>query len=253
MEINQEITEKVEKYLLGDLNENESREFEFEISQNDDLRKEVEHIRLVINGIEYLGDTQLNARLNSIYNSINDQSPLLIKLIVKNKVLAIAASLLLLISTFFVISHISDSMMNSESVYLTYYSTPVYNKITRNNSDESGKSAELFYNRKEFEKAYEIFKDISTLKPNDLSNTLYMAICLNEMGHDSIAAVNLKKIIDHNHPALADDAIWYLGMLYIKQSNTEEAAQYLTKLKDDKSSYYNERAQEILDLKPFSE
>ncbi len=253
MDMNQEITEKIEKYLQGLMSEEEKRDFENEISQNKDLKKEVEQLSFVIDSIEHYGDTELRKRLNRIHNNISSQGPAIVRFIVNNKILSVAASVIIVISMYFTIEYFSGSMFNSEKVYLTYYSTPVYNQVTRNVTGNTLQQAELFYKQKEYGRASKMFRKLTNQDADDLTSFFYMAICLHETGSDSLALIQFDKIIERNNPALTDDALWYSAMIYIKQDKAANARKYLERLATDESSFYHKKAEEILGLRGFSE
>jgi len=249
MEIDQNLLKKIEDYLMGNLKKEEVADFEKEMAVNVDLKEEVERIKLIRDSIEQYGDDELKKKLDPIHEEVSTEKSELIYYFNLKKMLAASAVLVFLVSSVFLLN-VFDSR-NTEDIYKRYYEAPQFNSTSRG-SNKQLSIAESYYKEKDYTNAFLIFKEEKAKNPEQLNLVFYMAICAHEIGQYSTASALFEDIITENHPALADDAKWYISMNYINQDRVDEAKKYLEQLKNDSSSFYNSRANKILETKPFS-
>ncbi len=253
MEINQEIKNKIDDYLLGKMSDQEVHLFEHTMSQDEDLQKEVNQMRLILESIESYGDQKLKNKLNLIHENHLEQTASVKKYQLNKKFISAAASILIIISSYFAYYQFHNINQSPETIYQLYYSTPEFNMASRSHIMEASQTAESYYKIKDYTNAIEELEEYSQNNPEDLSAMFYKAICLHEIELDSSASILLNKIIDNNHPALSDDARWYYSLILLSNHEIGQAKDFLKQLQSDSTSFYSEKANEILKIKMISE
>lgn len=250
MEMDQNLLKKIEDYLMGKLSEEEVAIFEREMAADADLNEEVQRMKLIRDSIEFYGDENLKKKFDVIHEEVTKKKSALTYHINTGKMIAAAAIIVSLVSSVFLLNTFENK--NIEDIYEEYYEIPAINNVSRDN-DEPLDLAESYYKKNDYERAFLAFSEEKVKNPDQLNLVFYMAICAHETGRDSTARVLLEEIIRQDHPAMLDDAKWYIAMNYLSRNEPAEAKKYLLQLKNDSSSFYSLRAGEILGLQFFSE
>jgi len=132
------------------------------------------------------------------------------------------------------------SMQNSEPRYQDFNQHEVASFIERNEADANLKTAQEWFNNKEYEKAVVVFEKIA----NANSEVQYFyAISLIETNNYAKAESLLNDLQDGNS-VYKEKAIWYSALLELKQGNLEACKKFLQQIPEEAEDY--EKAQKLL-------
>jgi len=237
----------ISKYLEGDLNPIESRDFEDALIQDHELQEELDLYREVD---EALSDTEvldMRAQLDEIHEEL---SPQIIK---RNKqsskyVLryAVAASLAVIISLgtyglFF--KKASDNKIVSQ--FYKPYDVTLVNRSANEDLSETIREALYKYESQEYIEAIALFEQILDKNPQMIASHLYTGISFLEIEEYNNAGISFNKVISQNDNLYIEQAEWYLGMVYLFTNEKEKARKQFRKIKNGEG-YYRDEATKIL-------
>ncbi len=288
MELNEpgmELLDKIERYLAGDLPENERREFEQQLKRESKLADEVEAYRAInfaLTNRDYRGlknellqakdiitDVRRSVQVN--YQSEAEESRVretarkavqredpIAGLFEKMReflfpstsamrlAYAVAVIAVLLIPSYVIFF----SGPSAGSLYADNFS-PYPNVITTSsrseneeNLDELGK-AMLFYERKEYQKAKEVFSGYLENNPANYDAMFYSGITNLEIGNIKQAQSDFDNVIKNNG-SFSEHAKWYKALLFLKDRKKREAVKALKAIYDEGGAY-SEKAKLIMD------
>jgi len=162
------------------------------------------------------------------------------------RILAIAASLLILVGAFFFIKQ-SGSGSSAQDLYAAYYEP--YSPNTGVRGNDVAKSIQDFdkaYKAKNYAEALNLLNVIQQEKET-LDWNLYKAICLMETGSMDEAEKILIGLDQGGSSLLSHEAKWYLSMLNLKQGAVEKASVYLKQMAASTNGDHSLEAKKILE------
>ena len=231
MSLNTRDEHLIDQYLLGQLSEADQRLFQ-ERMQASDFQAALSEAQELMGVFQSAGRDQLKAEMKNweqkLQNS-NKESNAPAKTISLNRILAIAASILLLafIGYFWLSSENGEQKLFADN-YQPYPN--VVAPIEKGDADEDPtKKAFQEYELGNYEKAINLFEQIMT---NQDAN-LFLAISHIELGNDQKAKELLIQIINQPEDRFLIPANWYLGLLNVKEGNLEAAKKYLNVVSKD--------------------
>ncbi len=254
MYASEEIYEKIELYINGQLPQEEQTAFEQEINTSQELADEVRLFKELKNAIFEPGAEQIKSELKSLYaqNKIEGQPVNTSKntggkqIFLKTKQFYyVAASLLLIaINAVLVLNNNNNSYTDADA-FVAYY-TP-YEYLAHERTEDSNVNP-LHHAIKNYEKgAYK--EAIATLEgeQNKERNSLiyyYKGLSYLAMGESSQAIDEFNKCIQFDSTLFTEPAMWYMALAYIKEHNREKASSILTKLAQSEGRY-SQKADEL--------
>ena len=130
--------------------------------------------------------------------------------------------------------------------------TPVYEKYAQHtplsltvmgNTAQAKSDAETAFGQKDFARALTALDQVLVSEPDHIKATFYRGICLLELGRGPEARAVFEPLAA-GRSALREDAVWYLGLSYLKEKDLEGCKLVLIKI--DTVSVHYKAAQEIL-------
>ena len=239
----EENEDQIERYLSGNMSEQDQADFEKKMESDAQLREAVYFQRDLISGINFHFNSELKTRLKKASASVEPPK--------KSSgrwfygVLGLAASflLLMLIGYWYLSSHTSPS-----DLYAAYYQPypNIINPLERSGAMPEGslEKAMIAYEQGNFEEAVALFRQEETLESNF---QFYLALSLLEQQETTEAISLLDQVIDSDNETLLLPAHWYQGLAYLKNQQPNEAERVFNTLKGQDSGTYGRRANEILD------
>ena len=152
----------------------------------------------------------------------------------QSKWFAIAAMLVVFIGVWYLNSSGNPS-------YLDYNNHNEAHFVERSDGNPNLKTAQDYFNSKDYQKASETFAKIENL--TNPETQLYYAISLIETDDYSKAKILLENI-NKGNSVYKEDAIWYLALSSLKQKNYDESKKYLQQISEDSEKYNS--AQKLL-------
>lgn len=237
--------ERIERYLMGEMDPAERADFEQELSGNTDLQTALEHTRLLVKGIEYAG---MKGMMDDFHSNIPDHSneteftQTTLKTI-KSRVIPylVAASILLLVV--FGAWWLTNLQPAHEKLFARHFQ-PDPGLITpmSGGADYQFYSGMVDYKSENYENAIEKWNRVLEQKP--LNDTLSFFMGVAHLANNDIenALYNLQQAITFDQSEFLDDAWYYLGLTYLKKGKKDDA------LKAMKESGHDNAAAVVRDM-----
>ncbi len=225
--ISQELFETIDRYLRGEMTEEERVLFEDRIQADEALKSNVEEQRKLIWAVE---ESAIRERLNSIHRRFFGDGKQanrrgFFSFPAKTFFRAAIIILFLAIGSYFLFFHKSFN----ERLYATYFKPdPGLPTVMGTSENFAFYDAMVDYKRGEYDKAIQKWEKQQIQKPaNDTLNYfLGLAFLANDNPEKAIpyleAAVKTRKFI------FIDDANYYLGMAFLKMGNMEKSRAYFS-------------------------
>ena len=237
----------ISKYLDGELNPVEARDFEEALAQDHELQEELDLYRDVD---EALSDTEvlnLRAQLDEIHEELTPQIEKITRRSSKRVLrYAVAASVAVVISLgtyglFF--KKVNDNKLVSQ--FYKPYDVTLVNRSA--NSELTGILGEALYlyDNANYKEAITLFEEILDTNPEMMASHLYSGISYMELKEYTKAGISFNTVIEHNDNLYIEQAEWYLGMVYMLTGKKEEARKLFRKIKQS-DGYYRDEAARIL-------
>ncbi len=231
---------KIEEYLDGQMNEEEKQKFESEISNNKEIKDQVTFIQDLKKIASHDGRETLKNKIKNAENkhANNIESNSRKKRIRKFRAISAAASITILVSLSIALYLTQNK---NEQLYDEFFLAPENTFISYAKGGAESEQIQLltraakYYDRKEFENAAKIFNKHIELTP-ELSSYIFLSAMSNMAVNNTKKAMQqleyIKKTGLDNLPAE-----YFIGLIYLKNGNTEKAFAQLKNVADRKGAY----------------
>ena len=240
--MSEDLQNKVYDYLEGRMSPQEQELFEKQLLENQELKKEVNDIRALEQGLHGLGVESFKQDLASWEDALNSQPKDTSNW--KN-FLAVAAVILLIALP--AIYFLVPGNPSNQDLFLSYYQPYEEMITTRGNTSDSlnlllieGMEA---YSRKSYEECSSLLQSYLDQQP-DARVSLYLAIAQLELNQAQAAEANF--IQARQDPIFRQQAQWYQALSYLKFSETEKAKDLLGEIVGQQGHYRNQEANKLL-------
>lgn len=235
--MNEELYISFENYLNDEMTADEKNNFEENLQDDQQFRESFELYKQTTRFLatKLSSDTSdFKQNLDSISKEYFKQENSKFKVInLKSWYFAVAASVALLFGAWFFTQNSNPSYEDFDDHENAYF-------IERNDSDSNLKTAQDFFNKKDYKNAVASFEKIEIIQPEQM---YFYAIALIETNNYSKAEILLKSIKQGNS-AYKFKATWYLALLNLKQEKIQETKSYLKLIPKDADEYV--KAQQLL-------
>ena len=250
MKNNLNFDEFIERYLDGEMGEQEKIWFEKELDANPRLQKELELRKNINSAIQEKDVMGLRGQLEEIYSTPEHQETVVKRStsIFNRKLLVLVSTVLILIAGSLLILLLKSNSYTNEEIYAMYYQpyeATLNFRSADNGIDNDLRTAMQYYEDRDFRNALVLFEKILLLDGSRIGLNLYSGISHMEINEFDNAHSKFQKIIDHNHNLFIEQAEWYLGFCYLMTDNTEKAKKQFNEIAE-KDGYYAPKAMEIL-------
>lgn len=216
---NQEQFERIEKYLLGKMNNTDRVRFEAEIKRDDNLKQQVEEVRELISTVK---EESLKEELEEIHADLGYNKPLkTVQTKRKFNYLAIAASIALLVSVGGI--WYLSSTSNNQQLYERYFRPdPGLPTVMGNSDNYDFYDAMVNYKQNDYATAIEKWKKLLITKPENDTLNYFIGVSYLAKNNTKSAVPYLEKVTS-TASIFKNDAYYYLGLSYLKEDNIEAA------------------------------
>lgn len=231
--ISQEQQEIFERYLLGQMNKEEKDTFISKLEQDGSLTQQFQEFKMLFRTVEEDG---LRQKLEELHNIVERPQGEQIKppRISRIKILRIAASLAVLITLggFWFVNRKSPT----ERLFDTYFlPDPGLPTVMGPNSDYSFYEAMVDYKQGNYDIAIDKWEKLLIEKPkNDTLNYFLGAAYLANGEHQKSIPL-LMKITQKDSASFSKEALYYLGLVNLKENQKDDAIQNFEASKDNRS------------------
>jgi tetratricopeptide (TPR) repeat protein len=237
-------TERIDRFLRGELPEDEKKALETELSQNADLatelalQKDMEAFLRKQTQRAALQD-QLQAVGGEFFQTFEKAEPGRIISLPRRQtlrwVIGIAASIALLLVARFLLQ---------PNLYDQFAQHPPLAMIEKSNEVQDNLAAmEAAFNQQDYARALPLLQAYQRQKPEDLQVELYLGICWLETQQYAKANAVFQKI-SQTESSFKDYGQWYLALSYLKQGNKTACRKILLEVPAE--SEFAAKAQKLL-------
>ena len=232
----QNLYEKIEAYLNGELEGSILSEFELQLKNDKELAAQVELFKDVDDAIKdksTLDFQKLVADQGNAFLSDSKPTQPVVKKINSFRYLIAAACTLLVMAAIFLL--LKPSTSSSQELYAQHYEIFVLDENVRStiSNDSDFDLAVENYQNERYDKAIELFKNILDDDPSDMITTFYLAHSyINNSTDDfDMARVNFEMVVQEGNSIYVPDSKWYLALIHLAQDNPSQAKTLLEELK----------------------
>lgn len=261
MHIVMDAKELLDKFVNQELNSQEKEELKALIKKDPEFKKEFVQEKAMQATIRARKKAQLKQELqgfaqatkakqaNQETQSEQPKKAKIIGLNTRRIVMAIAASLTLVLVSYFVFQNQTDYA----GLYADNYKVYSYGLSMKRGNEENLIEGEKAYLAKDFQQAITYFLPMlkesdEKLKEAGFSKSLvhmYLGNSYLNTDQYQLAVQSFQKVVDSNDDTFQKDATWYLALSYLKLEDKGNAKQYLNQVIQEKS-IYSKDAQKIL-------
>ena len=239
--------EKIEKYIDGELGNEDLFNFKNLLSNDSDIKRNY-NLSLDINKSILEEDVMaLREKLDYIYkDSIVKRTSVFTR---TRFLYSAAASIALLIATGGLVQRLNNPNIDNQAIYEKYYSPYEISVTYRSGNTEMDRllfNAFEHYEEKDYEQALVLFEKVLQSREKDMAANLYSGISYMEEERYQKAETSFNKIISNNNNLFIEQAKWYLALCYLKTEKIKDAHVILSGIIKEES-YYKEMAVWILD------
>lgn len=249
MNRSEELSELIDKYLLGKITEKELNMLHKELSSNPELAADVALEQDILAGIQQYGNRELKQRLKVMHQNVIAQKPPQAKIRrIGFSPIAIAASVLILIAAGVWWMNQSASV-TTEQLLADHY-VPNSNLVSGVRGANGG--ATSLYKLGNYQAALPLFTALiaDTTEAVQKHKHYYQFAqytCLYETGKTEAALQGFKDLHEQGIYGLSDYAAWYAALLHLKLGQNEEATTLLNELASDAGKDQHEEAIQLLE------
>ncbi|NOQ24527.1 MAG: hypothetical protein GQ564_04120 [Bacteroidales bacterium] len=244
--------EKIEKYIDGELGNEDLFNFKNLLSNNPDIKRDY-NLGLEINKSILEEDVMaLRETLDCLYKD-NFFVKRTSSVFTRTRFLySVAASIALLIATGGLVQRLNNPITDNQAIYEKYYSPYEVSVSYRSGNTEIDRllfNAFERYEEKNYEQALVFFEEVLQSREEDMATNLYSGITYMEEEKYQKARTSFNKIILNNNNMFIEQAKWYLALCYLRTEKNDDAQLILSEIIKEES-YYKEMAVWVLkDLK----
>lgn len=237
----------IERFLAGEMNEDELRWFSNELKSNAELSTELkldndlDKILLEEDVVEF------RRKLLSIYNE-NKQlnAPRIVRLQPRKWQLAAAAAIAVLMITGGALLFTQQRSYTPEKLFSMYYDSDRSIELTRS-GNANIVEAVLKFQQKDFQGASLLFAEILDRDSSNMAVWFYNGISYIETDRIDDAVKAFNYIVDDGNNLYVEHAEWYLGLCYLKNEQIDSAVNEFRNIAVDQNNYHKKEAEKILE------
>jgi tetratricopeptide (TPR) repeat protein len=236
----------IERYIAGEMGEDEKLWFGKELENNENLRKEIDLRKktdLVLKNREMI---TLRNKLSEIEKRRKDADVTISKP-VRPVYLRYAALITALAVIGSVIFFTGQNTGSDEVIGRIYkgYEPPASQRSGQSAANADFTLALEFYNTNDYENAARFFSKVVESNPKDMQSVLLKGVSNFEDQKYPEAKISFTTVIDDNNNLYIETARWYLALCYIKTNEKEKAVSQLQSITND-NGIYSKDARKIL-------
>lgn len=231
--ITQELLETIERYLKGTMSFEERNSFEKQLKTDKQLRRQVDDTRVIFSGIR---KAVLQEKLNVLHEDlienreVSNYPPKILRY--NFKTLSIAASVLILIGSFWFL----NKQTNNEKLFNQFFEPDrgLATLMSKTNS-YAFDDAMVDYKNAKYDLAIKKWKILLESKPKNDTLNYFIGVAELANSNETKAIAYLEKATESENGAFTQDGYYYLGLAHLKLNNIQTAIENLKKNNSPKS------------------
>jgi tetratricopeptide (TPR) repeat protein len=240
--------EEIEKYLNGELSDQEKIDFERQLSTDSEIRK---NLNLLMEVNEYIDnrddELKMQMTVKEIIQRRGKQRQSIFQKYVFSSIWTKAATIIILIGFIGMSAIILESSKN-QRIFNKYYNHYEFSDVVRSEngtaSNETLNKALHEYTIGNYELALTYFEKLEISEKEQVVSQFLQAISYIEIEQANKAIILLEKLSKYDH-MYHETIVWYLGLCYLKIDNIDKAQPVFSQL-SSYNNYYSEQASSIL-------
>jgi tetratricopeptide (TPR) repeat protein len=240
----------IERYIAGEMSEEEREWFEKELISNTNLSYEVELRRKTDMVLKSQDVISLRNKLSQIEKNrqVSEVPVRRSKRPVYIRYAAIVTALAL-IGSIAVYTGRNSGTDELISRYYKPYDPPASQRSGQVGVNDDFTLALEFYNTNDYENAARFFSKVVESNPKDMQSVLLNGVSNFEDKKYPEAKMSFTTVIDDNNNLFIETAEWYLALCYIKTNDKEKAANQLKKISKEGGTYCKDAKKILRKLK----
>lgn len=234
----------IEKYISGEMDEEQARNFLLRLKEDKDLAAEFKFEQELSDAISDGNTLELRRKLMKMLQESKKKTGILHYLSSRPYQVAAAASIIILLTTAYLVFLMPHSSTN-ERLFSSYYDSDQPLRITKRSGTDLMEALRN-YQEKDFLSAIDQFNLILKADSNNSAVRFYTSICYIETGQFDQAITYLSSITHNRNSLYQKPSEWYLGLCYLKMNRTDEAVDLFRQIAGDKIHDYQQDAVKIL-------
>ncbi len=264
--MNEQDIDTIHRYLSGTLDAAERETFEARLQSDPDLQDALELERVLLAGIVYAGQKELRQTIGEVHQSLkkeqffeateaNSDGSKPLKIFEMKRILAVAATLVVLVGGVWFFMNQTASEVNTQALYKQFYqpendrqraqeviaSLESYGLAGVPSENDTLKMALELYNDGKYAAALDYLKVFSEKHPENDMARYYIGVIHMSQERYAKAIEVLLPISRSDVSALKNDALWNLALCYLRTENGQPDAEAAFQTLAADNSYNNHR------------
>jgi len=238
----------IERFIAGEMNEDELRWFGKELQSNAELSGELKLDKDLDSILMDEDVVEFRRKLISVFNESKQKnsSSRVVRMQPRRWQIAAAAAIAVLMIVGGTILLTQQRSFTAEKLFSMYYDTDRTIELTRS-GNANIVEAILKFQQKDFQGASLLFAEILDKDSSNIAVWFYNGISYIETNRIDDAVKAFKYIIDDKNNLYVEHAEWYLGLCYLKNEQIDFAVEQFRKIAADQKNYHNKEASKILE------
>jgi len=241
-------SQMIERFIAGEMNEDELRWFGKELQTNAELSGELKLDKDLDNILLDEDVVEFRRKLISVFNESkqNEAAPKVVRMQPRRWQLVAAAAIAILMIAGGAILLTQQRSYTAEKLFSMYYDSERTIELTRS-GNANIVEAILKFQQKDYQGASLLFAEILDKDSSNIAVWFYNGISYIETSRIEDAVKAFRYIIDDKNNLYVEHAEWYLGLCYLKNEQIDFAVEQFRKIADDQKNYHNKEANKILE------
>jgi tetratricopeptide (TPR) repeat protein len=238
----------IERFIAGEMNEDELRWFGKELQSNAELTGELKLDKDLDNILLDEDVVEFRRKLISVFNESKQKEATtkIVRMQPRRWQLAAAAAIAVLMIAGGALLLTQQRSYTAEKLFSMYYDTDRTIELTRS-GNANIVEAILKFQQKDFQGASLLFAEILDKDSSNIAVWFYNGISYIETNRIDDAVKAFRYIIDDKNNLYVEHAEWYLGLCYLKNEQIDYAVEQFRKIAADQKNYHNKEANKLLE------
>jgi len=241
-------SQMIERFIAGEMNEDELRWFGKELQTNAELSGELKLDKDLDNILLDEDVVEFRRKLISVFNESkqNEAAPKVVRMQPRRWQLAAAAAIAVLVIAGGAILLTQQRSYTAEKLFSMYYDSNRTIELTRS-GNANIVEAILKFQQKDYQGASLLFAEILDKDSSNIAVWFYNGISYIETNRIEDAVKAFKYIVEDKNNLYVEHAEWYLGLCYLKNEQIDFAVEQFRKIAADQKNYHHKEADKILE------
>lgn len=238
----------IDRFINGEMNEDELRWFGKELQSNAELSGELRLDKDIDNILLDEDVVEFRRKLISVFNESKqiEATTKIVRMQPRRWQLVAAAAIAVLMIAGGAILLTQQRSYTAEKLFSMYYDTDRTIELTRS-GNANIVEAILKFQQKDFQGASLLFAEILDRDSSNIAVWFYNGISYIETNRIDDAVKAFRYIVDDKNNLYVEHAEWYLGLCYLKNEQIDFAVEQFRKIAADQKNYHNKEANKVLE------